>query len=65
MLRANDIMYTVHCKVNSVQCTSLHGSLHRLVLSIELGTVKPGTAKVDPARKPKRTTAARDIHYPD
>ena len=33
--------------------------LHRLVLSIELGTVQTGTWKVDPARKFKCTTAAR------
>ena len=36
--------------------------LHRLVLSIELGTVQTGTGKVDPARKFKCTTAARDIY---
>ena len=34
--------------------------LHRLVLSIELGTVQTETVKVDPARKFKCTTAARD-----
>ena len=33
--------------------------LHRLVLSIELGTVQTGTGKVDPSRKFKFTTAAR------
>ena len=31
------------------------------VLSIELGTVQTGTGKVDPARKLKCTTAARDF----
>ena len=36
--------------------------LHRLVLSIELGTVQTGTGKVDPARKCKCTTAARDSY---
>ena len=36
--------------------------MHRLVLSIELGTVQTGTGKVDPARKLKYTTAARDIN---
>jgi len=35
--------------------------LHRLILSIELGTVQTGTGKVDPARKFKCTTAARDM----
>ena len=34
--------------------------LHLLVLSIELGTVQIGTGKVDPARKFKCTTAARE-----
>ena len=34
--------------------------LHRLVLSIELGTVQTETVKVDPARKFKCTKAARD-----
>jgi len=33
--------------------------LHRLVLSIELGTVQTVTEKVDPAQKFKCTTAAR------
>ena len=33
--------------------------MHRLALSIELGTVQSGTGKVDPARKFKFTTAAR------
>ena len=40
--------------------------LHRLVLSIELGTVQTGTGKVDTARKFKCTTAARaklEINY--
>ena len=37
--------------------------LHRLVLSIELGTVQTGTGKVDPTRKFKCTTAARVISY--
>ena len=32
--------------------------LHRLVLSIELGTVQTATGKVDPARKFKFTTGA-------
>ena len=36
--------------------------MHRLVLSIELGTVQTGTGKVDPAWKFKYTTAARDIN---
>ena len=35
--------------------------LQRLVLSIELGTVQTGTGKVDPARKFKCTTAAREV----
>ena len=35
--------------------------LHRLVMSIELGTVQTGTGKVDMARKFKCTTAARDM----
>ena len=51
-------------KVNStyMKRKSLTAStlLHRLVLSIELGTVQTGTGKVDPARKFKCTTAARD-----
>ena len=34
--------------------------MHQLVLSIELGTVQTGTGKVDPARKFKCTTAARE-----
>ena len=34
--------------------------LHRLVLSIELGTVQTGAGKVDPARKFKCTTADRE-----
>ena len=37
--------------------------MHRLVLSIELGTVQAGTGKVDPARKFKCTTAARGTMY--
>ena len=37
--------------------------LHRLVLSIVLGTVQGGTGKVDPARKFKCTTAARGTMY--
>ena len=36
--------------------------LHWLILSIELGTVQTGTGKVDPARKFKCTTAARDVN---
>ena len=36
--------------------------LHRLVLSIELGTVHTGTAKVDPAGKLKYTTAAHECN---
>jgi len=35
--------------------------LHRLVLSIEIGTVQTGTGKVVPARKFKCTTAARAV----
>ena len=35
--------------------------LHRLFLSIEQGTVQTGTGKVDPTRKLKCTTAARDL----
>ena len=36
--------------------------MHRLVLSIELGTVQTGTGKVDQAWKFKYTTAVRDIN---
>jgi len=36
--------------------------LHWLVLSIEVGTVQTGTEKVDPARKFKCTTAAREVN---
>ena len=36
--------------------------LHRLFLSIELITVQTGTAKVDPARKFKCTTAALIVY---
>jgi len=35
--------------------------LHRLVLSIELGTVQTGTGKVEPAWKFKCITAARAV----
>ena len=35
--------------------------LHRLVLLILLGTVQTGMGKVDPARKFKCTTAAREL----
>ena len=39
--------------------------LHRLVLSIELGTVQTGKGKVVPAQKFKCTTAARvKLKYP-
>ena len=34
--------------------------LHRIVLSIELGTGQTGTGKVDSTRKFKCTTAARE-----
>ena len=37
--------------------------LHRLVLSIELGTVQTRTGKVDPTRKFKCTKAALVISY--
>ena len=48
-------------KFNLYEALSLTAStlLHRLVLSIELGTVQTGTGKVDPAWKFKCTTAAR------
>jgi len=45
-------------KVNSTLTVST--LLHRLVLSINLGTVHTGTGQVDPARKFKCTTAARE-----
>ena len=48
-------------KLNLYEAWSLTASilLHRLVLSIELGTLQTGIGKVDPARKFKCTTAAR------
>ena len=48
-------------KFNLYEAKSLTVStlLHRLVLSIELGTVQTGTGKIDPARIFKCTTAAR------
>ena len=51
-------------EVNSTyEAESLTAStlFHRLVLSIELGTVKTGIGKVDPALKFKCTTAAREV----
>ena len=48
-------------KVNSAYMKHKVAStlLHRLVLSIELGTVQTGNGKADPAQKFKCTTAAR------
>ena len=48
-------------KFNQYEALSLTAStlMHRLVLSIELGTVQAGTGMVDLARKLKCTMAAR------
>ena len=48
-------------KIQPYEAYSLTASilLHRLVLSLELGTVQTGTGKVNPARKFKCTTADR------
>ena len=50
-------------KFNPYEAQSLTAStlLHRLVLSIELGTVQTGTRKVDPAWKFKCTTTGCDL----
>ena len=37
--------------------------MHRLVLTLKLGTVQTGTGKVDPARKLKCTTATRAMGH--
>ena len=52
-------------KLNLYEAWSLTAStlLHRVVLSIELGTVQTGIGKVDPARKFKCTMAARELHF--